>query len=298
MARPKWEKDKVFTGQQPAVNSPAPLPSNPRGQGADPDAVPYIPSSALNDVYETGAAGFPTTSFVSPEEKRIEELEEQLANIMQQVEGQTSGLAVRDGTLLVHGFQLTSKGLIAPDQMNYDAWRLLGDLLFRLEGSIQWLIGDWLAYGEDVKWGDIPELSLELGKADQTLHDYASVARRVQFSFRQENLSYTHHAVAANSKLTPEGLKYALEAAVHFGFSVSQFRKWIKLGLPETGLPSEDDLPSPTDRAGEALDAFAVEKKLNRFFKKDPSTPKQKEEARQYIRMMRQHLDVLEKKCR
>lgn len=262
-------------------------------------ARPYMPMDEANQVMTDGS--LPSERYISPkvqleqEKARSQQLEQLVVQLQQQG---TSNLSVQDGTLLVHGFQLTSKGLIAPDQMNYDAWRLLGDLLFKLEGSIQWLIGDWLAYGEDVKWGDIPKLSQELGKAEQTLHDYTSVARRVQFSFRQEKLTYTHHAVAANAQLSPEGLEYALAGAVHFDFSVSQFRKWINLGMPEIGLPSEDDSPSPTDRAGESLDAFAVEKKLNRFFKKDPSTPEEKEEARRYIRMMRQHLDALEKKCK
>jgi hypothetical protein len=285
MARPKWEKDKVFTGQQPAINPPASLPSSPRVQVSDPDAVPYIPSSVLNDVYETGAAGFPTTSFVSPEEKRINELEGQLSSIMQQLEGQTSDLAVHDGTLMVHGFQLTSTGLIAPESASSDAWIDLGRLLARLEGSLQWLIGDWIVYGEAIRWGDIPALAKELGFSDQTLRDYAYVARNVQLSIRIDKLSFGHHQVVA--PLSPQEQWDALQYAAEHNLSIAAFRKVLR-----------GDTSAAEEASDQLLDGPTTARKLTRFFKHDPSTSAQKAQALSYIQAMRRHLDVLEKKCR
>lgn len=145
------------------------------------------------------------------------------------------GAILKEGQLTVGAFTLTDRGLQVDGSTSKEDWTKVGQVLFKIEGSIQWLIGDWLAYGEDIKWGDIPQLALDFGRAEQTLHDYASVARRVQFSFRQENLSYTHHVVAANAGLTPEQLQYALEHAVEKNLSVSKFRQWINEQKGESG---------------------------------------------------------------
>jgi len=146
-----------------------------------------------------------------------------------------------DGALVVQGFQFSPIGLIAPEQFSSDAWEQIGHLLLRLEGSIQWLIGDWLVYGEGVKWGDATKFAETFGRDPGTLHNYASVSRAIQFSFRNENLTYTHHV--AVSSLTPEQQVYALEYAAHGEekpLSVARFRAWIKSQIGEQPV-----LPEP-----------------------------------------------------
>jgi hypothetical protein len=57
----------------------------------------------------------------------------------------------------------------------------MGVYLVQMHGAVQWLFGDWLAFGEDVKWGDVPTISAETGIEEKTLYDYTYVARNVQF---------------------------------------------------------------------------------------------------------------------
>jgi hypothetical protein len=168
-------------------------------------------------------------------------LREQLDQALTQ-QGEGSALAVAsDGTLSVHDFQLTPKGLIAPAGISPDAWVDMGRLLAKLEGSLQWLIGDWIVYGESIQWGDIPALAKELGFSDQTLHDYAYVARKIDFSIRIEKLSFAHHRLVA--ALPREQQIEALEwAAAQDKLTVAAFRKLIHPALPD-GKPSEAKTP-------------------------------------------------------
>jgi hypothetical protein len=205
-----------------------------------PSSRPYMPMDEADAVRNNQ---FPTTRHVSPkvlleqEKARREELETELA------QARAAGQALAsDGTIVVQGFQLTPTGLMAPQTVSPDAWVDVGRLLAKLEGSLQWLVGDWLVYGEAIQWGDIPALAQELGFAVQTLYDYASVSRKVQFSIRIENLSFAHHRLVMS--MTPDYQSYALQFAAHQKYSVAAMRKWIKLGMPEEGLLDEQEQPA------------------------------------------------------
>jgi hypothetical protein len=197
-------------------------------------SVDYLPMSEANRVYEEGAGILPMTPYVSPEGKRIQELEEQLSVLMQQEGDYPSMLSVQDGTLVVHDFRLTATGLIPPEEMTFEAWEQIGRLLFKLEGSIKWLIGDWLVYGADLAYGKIDTVAQSLGQKTQALYDYAYVSRHVQFSVRTENLSWSHHSRVA--KLPPNEQIEALAYGVKHQMSFNDFRKWIKQGMPEGGV--------------------------------------------------------------
>ena len=60
-----------------------------------------------------------------------------------------------------------------------------------MEHGIQFWVGDWLAFGE-VHYGE--EAFAELGRADQTLANWATVARKVAPSRRRERVKFSHHA--------------------------------------------------------------------------------------------------------
>jgi hypothetical protein len=208
---------------------------------------PYMPMDEADRVRNNQ---FPTAPHISPkvlleqEKARRAAVEEELAHV------RAAGQALAaDGTIVVQGFQLTPTGLMAPETISPDAWVDVGRLLAKLEGSLQWLVGDWIVYGEAIQWGDIPSLAQELGFATQTLYDYASVSRKVQFSIRIENLSFAHHRLVMS--MTPDYQTYALQFAAHHKYSVADFRKWIKLGMPEEGLLN--DALTPTLPASTAV---------------------------------------------
>jgi hypothetical protein len=288
MPKPKFQRADAFDQTRPA-----PLAAEPR-------TAPYINAGDMNSaVYENGASSFPMSGFEDPVEKENQELKGQLADLMEQLQSRTSDLVAQDGTLMVQGFQFTPTGLIAPEDFDEKAWDQIGQLLFKLEGSLQWLIGDWIVYGNQVGWGDIPKLSQKLGREAQTLRDYSYVSRKIHLSFRNDKLTYTHHVVAAKANLEPEQLEYAFAGALHFGFSVSEFRKWINLDMPETGLPAEHETRALPAYASTAIPKPALSG-LEKLAQRDASTLKPKEiaEGLGYITQARQWLDEMERQLR
>lgn len=128
-----------------------------------------------------------------------------------------------DGTLTYKRTTMTAVGLVMPDDMTEDELRELGQVLLGMESSIQWLLGDWLNRADRV-WGriydDVPEYSY------QTLRDYAYVARNVELSIRNRQLSFMHHRLVA--ALSPDDQRGWLEWAEQNQASIAQMRKAMK----------------------------------------------------------------------
>jgi len=226
MPRPNHARADAFTQKT--------SPAAPQG------GVPYISAQAMGGaIYEKNA--LPSTAFEDPVEKENNALKDQLAALQEQLANRASGLMLQEnGGIVVEGFQFSPTGLIAPEKFTSESWEHVGLLLFRLEGSLQWLIGDWLNYG-GAEWGDATKFAQTFGRDPGTLHNYAFVSREIQFSFRNENLSYTHHVVAASAKLTPEQLRFSLEYAAEHKLSVVRFRQWIKEQQGEVPTPALPD---------------------------------------------------------
>ena len=102
------------------------------------------------------------------------------------------------------GAVLTATGIKFQDGVTFDEWESIGLNLERAEHAVQWWIGDWLLYGEGrPDWGDKYEQAISMfNRSYQTLANYKNVAKRVDFSRRRENLSWTHHEAVAS--LPPE----------------------------------------------------------------------------------------------
>jgi hypothetical protein len=169
----------------------------------------------------------PKTTLAHELQQENKVLQKELEDLRTQLQSRTSALSVQDGTLMVHDFRFTPKGLIAPPNMNPESWEQVGNLLFKLEGSIQWLIGDWLVYGEDLDYGDIPKIAKAMGKDEKTLRNYMSISRAVKMSERHDQLSYGHHEVIMKLKL-PGEQKEALAYAAEHELSVAAFRKLVR----------------------------------------------------------------------
>lgn len=129
-----------------------------------------------------------------------------------------------DGSLpFSDNFRLTRVGLVTESIATIEEWQALGGLLRQLEGSIQWLIGDWMAYGER-QWGKTYEqVEQETGYAYQTLRDYAYVSKAIDLSIRIDKLSHAHHRLVA--ALPREQQLHWLEQAAANGWSVAAMKK-------------------------------------------------------------------------
>ena len=133
-----------------------------------------------------------------------------------------------DGTVQIGHFKLTGTGLVVEDDSTFDEWETLGGILHRLEGSIQWLIGDWLNYGAWA-WGDKYQPVAEaIGYDEKTLRNYAWVARNVVLSLRKDKLSFGHHNIVAGFPADEQN--YWLNRAVDEGLSIAKLRKAIQGG--------------------------------------------------------------------
>ncbi len=129
-----------------------------------------------------------------------------------------------DGSLAYGGFTLTSTGIALQGDVTAQDWQTIGELIFRVNRAIQWLIGDWIVYGEDYQWGQTYEqLAEQTGYTVETLRQYAYVSRHVQLSIRIDNLSFAHHQVVAG--LSGDEQIALLTAAAAGGWSVARLRQ-------------------------------------------------------------------------
>lgn len=154
-------------------------------------------------------------------------------------------IPVGDGALQMGGYRLTKVGLVAEESATIETWKQLGGMLFALEGSIQWLIGDWILNGE-FQWGQTYEAMAEqTGYEVKTLREYKYVCRSVHLSIRMDKLSFGHHQLVA--KLSQDEQVKWLEWAANCNPipSVAEMRKAMR------GKPDKPTLP---ERVAEALD--------------------------------------------
>jgi hypothetical protein len=199
-----------------------------------------------------------------------------------------SVLAVaEDGSIQLGLFTLTAKGLITETGVSFDEWQQLGKILQRFEASIQWLIGDWMAYGERV-WGQTYEqVAEETGYNVKSLYQYAWVSRNVDFSIRIENLSFGHHVLVAG--LEPEQQRQWLEYALSGDLSISQLRQAMTVSPP---TPSKQ-------RGLDALFSSENKRRIKRLFslgiKAGQGDQRAREKALSQIAEVRRWLDELER---
>jgi hypothetical protein len=169
-----------------------------------------------------------------------EALRKQVADLEEKIErGEISLASIRRQDLTIGGFRLTQVGLVIPENTNEDDLALLGHFLFRMEGMLQWLIGDWLLYSEAYEWGETGRIAEKLGKEAQTLYKWKSVAKSVQFFLRRKNLSFTHHELVQG--LSQDEQAHWLALAEVNGWSVAAMRKAMGTIRPES-VPMPFDL--------------------------------------------------------
>jgi hypothetical protein len=121
--------------------------------------------------------------------------------------------------------KLTLTSLELNPNIPYDQWETIFQQLFAMERGSRWWLGDSLNYGEK-SYGDTYVQATEFtGLALQTLTDYKWVASRYEFSLRNENLSWSHHRIAA--PLEPKLRQKVLCQAEKEGWSVAELKKFL-----------------------------------------------------------------------
>jgi hypothetical protein len=101
---------------------------------------------------------------------------------------------------LQHIGKATPKGLVLADDLPVEQWTRAGYALSKVQGYLQWWLGDWWSFGEH-RYGDrkaVVESDDWDGPAFQTCANSATVCRAFETSRRREVLSFKHHAEVAD----------------------------------------------------------------------------------------------------
>lgn len=139
-------------------------------------------------------------------------------------------------------------------------WAAAGRRFGAVGRNIQWLLGDWIAYGNE-KFGErYARASKITGYDTQTLMNMVYVASRFPVSRRRENLTWSHHETLA--ALDPDQQDQWLDEAAEHRWSVSDLRLMTRLsrreGSVEIAAEGEDGSTSSTSvvtcpRCGEEI---------------------------------------------
>lgn len=124
---------------------------------------------------------------------------------------------------------ITLVGLQLPDDLPFEEWQRVGDVLRAAESGYQWWIGDWLNFGQP-HYGEkySQELQEKFGVGLDALTNYSFVARKYQFSIRIENVSWTHHLIVAGDKFSAKQKIAYLRAARRYGINKEQFKSFVR----------------------------------------------------------------------
>lgn len=124
--------------------------------------------------------------------------------------------------------RLSATGWHLPKTLSQEEWLDCGQALTRIEGAVQWWLGDWWAYGEH-EYGARKALFDEGGPLEDmnfhTIREYGTVARAVKSEERSSLLSFAHHHHVAS--LSPAQQREWLAKAVEEDWSSNQLKAGI-----------------------------------------------------------------------
>lgn len=139
-------------------------------------------------------------------------------------------ISLRQGTIEIRGCEMTPTGLVIPDGTSQDDLKFVAGVINQLEGSLQWMIGDIVAFSEARDYGDVKELAEWFNKAPKTLSNWASVCRVFGTSSRHREhlprraaLSFSHHAEVVDC----ENAEELLDMAEAKSWSIARLREEI-----------------------------------------------------------------------
>lgn len=154
------------------------------------------------------------------------------------------------GLLDLPGCEFTPVSLTLPPDLSYDHWERIGRQLQLANLAVQWWIGDWLVYGEH-RWREkYAQAVQQFGKAEQTLMNYAFVAKAISPSRRREEVDFSTHAEVAS--LDEEDQERILAKAAKEGTTRKQVRR-------EAEKVRRDKRPTPDS------DAIVLSKQARAF---------------------------------
>jgi N6-adenosine-specific RNA methylase IME4 len=157
----------------------------------------------------------------------------------------TDAITVHDGgdTLQLGAFTLAKMGLVVTGTPTIAEWEHCGVVLRRIEGAVQFWIGDWVNYGERAYGEKYTDAERVTGLDVGTLMNYASVAKHVETSLRSEIVPYSIHALVA--PLEHEQQAAILARAAAENLTVSKVREILRADAHDAKVAAitRGDLP-------------------------------------------------------
>jgi N6-adenosine-specific RNA methylase IME4 len=132
--------------------------------------------------------------------------------------------------------ELTKTSLIFKRDITKEEWMDGFNSLKKIEGCIQFWIGDFLAYRQQ-KWGMYDDIAEETGYDKTTLRHIKNITENIESGRRQPLLSFSHHSEIAS--LPPEKQTEFLNKAVEEKLSVRELREEIRKDGIEFNLDSK-----------------------------------------------------------
>lgn len=130
-------------------------------------------------------------------------------------------------------FKLGPTGLVVKGKPSFDEWSNIGGMLRLFEQGVQWLLGDWVNFGEG-EWGDKTAQVIDAERfTESTIRVYAWTAAKVPPKNRIPGLSYSHHQTVA--EFTPSEQEKWLTRALKHDWSISDLKREIKAKKLGTG---------------------------------------------------------------
>lgn len=188
--------------------------------------------------------------------------------------GNLSGLTVgtgivpttnTDGSIQLGKFKLTRVGLEVADGATFEEWKNLRDILYGLEGSIQWQLGDWCNYGEK-RWGEKYQEALdETDYSYQSLRDYAYVAAAFDLSIRNRQMTFSHHRLVVADQPELRDLWLAYGAMHGKSLKLSDMRKERALLVNYSNLEQKNMLKLAIDTKKRITELNEIKRLLDKL---------------------------------
>ena len=144
--------------------------------------------------------------------------------------------------------EVTQLGLRFHGEPDFKKWRALGVKIGQAVRCMEFVIGDWLVYGEQnfaksrrVEPGRYKEALRMTGIDYGVLRDYAYVSRNVSLSVRTDKLSWFHHRLIA--RLKPEKQKHWIDLATNAEEHITIRR--LRTSINADRLVSVEELTTP-----------------------------------------------------
>lgn len=152
----------------------------------------------------------------------------------------------------------TATGLELDDTVDVGYWQKIGEDIGRVNGALNWIIGDWLRYPDGRGWGDMYAVAEEVTKLENgSLRHLKACAVAYADSPRYAEISWTHHNVIRGIK--PDVRDDLLKQAINNGWSVKALKTAAAklLGGPEEA----DELEAKREKVASAISSFLADLK-------------------------------------